>query len=133
MLTLEELENLREERGSEIAHKKESQVSRVEESFYTVKSQSGNGEYPVCQVDHEWVCECPDYKYRNVKCKHIFAVEFSIALRQAVDKVRIEPIVSLQVCQICASKNVIKDGLRHNKNGDIQVLSLPRLWKTLHD
>ena len=121
MMTHEELENLREQRGSEIVHKKENQVNRIEENFYTVKSQSGNGEYAVCQVDHEWVCECPDYKFRNVKCKHIFAVEFSIALRQAVDKVRIEPIVSLQVCQICESRNVVKDGLRHNKHGDIQV------------
>jgi transposase-like protein len=114
------VENLREQRGLEIAHKK-SQVTHIEETLYTVRSQSGNGEYAVSQVDHEWVCECPDNKYRNVKCKHIFATEFSIALRNVVSNVRIEPIVSLQVCQICGSSNVVKDGLRHNKYGDIQV------------
>jgi transposase-like protein/transcription elongation factor Elf1 len=120
-MTIAQLENLREKRGLEIAHKKESQVTRIEENFYTVRSQSGNGEYAVSQVDQEWVCECPDNKFRNVKCKHIFAVEFSIALRNAVGQVRIEPIVNLQVCQICGSNNVVKDGLRHNKYGDIQV------------
>lgn len=120
MMTIEQLENLREQRGLEIAYK-ESQVTRIEETLYTVHSQSGNGEYAVSQVDHEWVCECPDNKFRNVKCKHIFAVEFSIALRNVVSNIRIEPIVSLQVCQICGSNNVVKDGLRHNKYGDIQV------------
>ncbi len=119
-MTLEELEKRREERGLDIAHK-ESQVTRIEETFYTVHSQSGSGEYAVSQVDHEWVCECPDNKFRNVKCKHIFAVEFSIALRNAVGNVRIEPIVNLQVCQLCGSNKVVKDGLRHNKYGDIQV------------
>jgi transposase-like protein len=50
-----------------------------------------------------------------------FRREFSIALRNAVSQVRIEPIVNLQVCQICGSNKVVKDGLRHNKYGDIQV------------
>jgi transposase-like protein len=120
MLSPQELEKQREERGLEIVHK-ERQVTRIDETFYTVLSQSRNGEYAVSQVDHEWVCECPDNKFRKVKCKHIFAVEFSIALRNAVGNVRIEPIVNLQVCQICGSNKVVRDGLRHNKYGDIQV------------
>jgi len=120
MVNITATQNLREQRGLEIAHK-ERQVTRVEETLYTVHSQSGDGEYAVSQVDHEWVCECPDNKFRKVKCKHIFAVEFSIALRNAVGNVRIEPIVNLQVCQICGSNKVVKDGLRHNKYGDIQV------------
>jgi len=49
VLSLEELENLREQRGSEIIHKKGNQVNRIDECLYTVKSQSGNGEYAVCQ------------------------------------------------------------------------------------
>ncbi|MFA5365481.1 MAG: hypothetical protein WC325_09920 [Candidatus Bathyarchaeia archaeon] len=52
--------NPRETRGLTIAQTKESQVTCVEENFYTVKSQSGNGEYAVSQVDKEWMCECPD-------------------------------------------------------------------------
>jgi hypothetical protein len=69
------LENIRKLRGLDIAHK-ERQITRIEETLYTVLSQSGHGEYAVSQVDHEWVCECPDNKFRRVKCKHIFAENF---------------------------------------------------------
>ena len=86
MMTQEELENLREQRGSEIVNKKGKQVNRIDDCLYTVKSQSGNGEYAVCQVDNELVCECPDYQFRHVKCKHIFAVELSKSLREATKK-----------------------------------------------
>jgi putative transposase len=113
-------ENRREQKGLEIANK-ENQVTRINETTYKVHSQSGNGEYAVCFVEDEWTCECPDYKFRGIKCKHIYATEISIALRKAIGQVKIEPIVNLQVCQICGSNKVVKDGLRHNKYGDIQV------------
>jgi transposase-like protein len=120
MMTHQELENLREQRGSEIAHKKGNQINRIEENFYTVLSQSTNGnEYAVSQVDHEWICECPDNKYRHVKCKHIFAVEFSKSLRAAIK--RITPLENLAECTYCSSSNLMKYGLRKNKTGNIQV------------
>ena len=83
MITIKELEQKREERGLEIAHK-ESQVKQVEENFYAVLSQSGNGEYAVFKVDKEWTCECPDNRFRQLKCKHIFAVETSIKIKEQV-------------------------------------------------
>jgi putative transposase len=118
MMKITELEQKREERGLEIAHK-ESQVTRIEETLYTVHSQSGNGEYAVSQVDKEWVCECPDNKFRNVKCKHIFAVELSKSLREATK--RIAPIENASKCVYCSSSEIVKDGVRHNKHGDLQV------------
>jgi hypothetical protein len=45
-------QNLREQKGLQIANA-ESQVTFVEENFYTVLSQSGNGEYAVSMVDNE--------------------------------------------------------------------------------
>ena len=42
----------REERGQAIAQS--GQVTRIDEFLYTVKSQSGNGEYTVNKVDDEW-------------------------------------------------------------------------------
>ena len=117
MITTQET---REERGLTIAQTKESQVTRIEEGFYTVKSQSGNGEYAVSVVDHEWICECPDNKYRHVTCKHIFAVEFSKSLRAEVAITRVIPELNIQNCQYCSSENIVKDALRHNKRGDIQ-------------
>jgi transposase-like protein len=118
VLNVQELEKRREERGLEIAHK-ERQVTRIEDTFYVVRSQSGNGEYAVSQVDKEWVCECPDNKFRNVKCKHIFAVEFSKSLRATIR--RIIPIENLTECIHCGSSNLMKYGLRKNKTGNIQV------------
>jgi transposase-like protein len=56
----------------------------------------------------------------SFKCKHIFAVELSHALRQTVERqVKIEPL-DIQSCLYCYSKNVVKHGLRHNSNGGIQ-------------
>jgi transposase-like protein len=109
----------REERGQQIA-KLNGQIKRIDESFYTVKSQSVNGEYAVTKVDHEWICQCPDNKYRHVKCKHIYAIEFSLSFRAEVAVRRIEPIENLTECIYCGSTNFIRKGLRKNKSGTIQ-------------
>ena len=112
----------RKERGEAIA-KLTGQIQRQEESLYTVKSQSGNGDYRVTKVCGEWICGCPDNKYRHVKCKHIHAVIFSQLIRAEV-KVRsitsINPIESLSTCVYCGSNNLKKDGVRKNKSGTIQ-------------
>jgi hypothetical protein len=73
MMTLEELEQKREERGLEIANKK-SQVIRMEASTYTVHSQSGNGEYVVCLSEDEWRCECPEINdlLKNIENSVVF-------------------------------------------------------------
>lgn len=55
-----QLTTTREERGETIAQL-QNQIQRVEENFYTVLSQSGNGDYAVFMVDGEWHCECPDH------------------------------------------------------------------------
>ena len=60
-------------------------IKRINEKSYVVKSQNGNGDYEVCSTDLGWVCSCPDHKFRGVKCKHIFAVEISFALRKEVE------------------------------------------------
>ena len=123
VLSLEELENLREERGLEIVHKKENQVNRIEENFYTVQSQSGNGEYAIYQVDGEWHCECPDHTYRHVKCKHLYALEFSLKMKAEVKVRTITPIENLTECIYCGSSHIVKDGIRKNKAGNIQVFN----------
>jgi transposase-like protein len=109
----------REERGEAIA-KLSNQIQRVDELIYTVKSQSGNGEYCVTKVCGEWLCQCPDNKYRHVKCKHIFAVEFSSQIRKEVQISRVIQEVNVQNCQYCGSSNLKKDGVRRNKAGTIQ-------------
>jgi transposase-like protein len=130
MMTLEELESRREERGLAIVNNKKSQVNCVEENFYVVKSQSGNGEYAVSMVDREWICECPDNKFRRVKCKHIFAVEFSRKMKEQVKKSVIIQEVNISTCVFCHSTNIKKFGVRHNKAGDIQRFVCGDCYKT---
>jgi len=110
----------REQNGIKIA-RDNGQVKRVDENTYAVKSQSHDGEYGISRVCGEWICECPDNKYRHVKCKHIFAVEFSASLRTEVQIRRIEPEANVQACRYCGSSKIVKDGVRHNKHGDLQI------------
>ncbi len=117
---MKSVETFRETRGLEI-YNKGNQINRINDSSYKVNSQNGNGEYLVSQLDDEWVCNCPDHRFRGVKCKHTYAIEFSIALRETIQTVRIEPLVNLQNCQYCNSERIVKDGVRHNQSGDIQV------------
>jgi putative transposase len=118
MITTEQLK-AREERGKEIAVLG-GQVEVYEESAYEVKSQSGNGKYEVLKSSIGWMCSCPDHIYRHVKCKHIHAVEFSLALRRKVESKRITPVTDISSCIYCKSTDLRKDGIRHNNHGDIQ-------------
>jgi len=118
MLTTAQL-SAREERGKAIAFIS-GQVKRFENDVYEVKSQSGNGKYEVLKTSLGWMCSCPDHIYRNAKCKHIFAVEFSLALKKRVEAQRVEPITDISSCMFCGSTNIVKDGVRHNKHGDLQ-------------
>jgi putative transposase len=112
----------RKTRGQQIAEKP-NQIMRLSEKFYKVASQSGNGMYNVSRTKAfaiGWICDCPDFTYREVKCKHIWAVEFSVKLREAVQPRVIEPIGDVHACIYCHSDQIVRDGLRHNQYGDIQ-------------
>lgn len=115
----------REDRGKMIAEKP-NQIKRIRERFYRVVSQSGHGMYDVRNARMNetvgWICTCPDFTYRNIKCKHIWAVEFSAKLRELVKPRVIEPI-DVHGCIYCKSDRLIKWGIRHNKYGDIQKFS----------
>lgn len=110
---------VRKQKGDKIAHKKDA-VRRLNETRYRVRSQSGNGIYSVEKTEIGWKCDCPDHKFRGMKCKHIWAVEISFGMReQAKPKTILEPIVAVG-CPGCGSMNSRKDGIRHNKSGDLQ-------------
>jgi transposase-like protein len=111
----------REERGKMIAEKP-NQIMRLDERFYKVNSQSGHGMYNVIKRKEStgWLCDCPDAVHRRVQCKHIWAVQFSLRIRQQVEARVIEPITDIHTCLFCKSEQIIKKGLRHNKYADIQ-------------
>lgn len=120
MLSIEALEQKREQRGLVIAQAKENQINQVDALLYTVKSQNGNGEYTINKIDGEWFCTCPDNTYRHVKCKHIFAVELSLKMREQVKRNVVIAPLNTQSCVFCGSENIVKDAVRHNKKYDLQ-------------
>ena len=65
----------REEKGKLIA-RTSGAISMINESSYSVRSNSGYNTYTVIATESGWVCSCPDYARHNTKCKHVYAVEF---------------------------------------------------------
>ena len=117
-LTTEQLA-ARQDRGKAISSLS-GQIKILEDSSYKVKSQAGKGVYEVLKTSIGWMCSCPDHIYRHVKCKHIYAVEFPLALKKRVQSTRITPLNNVSACMFCGSDNIVKDGVRHNKHGDLQ-------------
>ncbi len=117
----------REQRGFEIASRSD-QIDRLDERTYRVRSQSKEGWYQVVRLSSGWRCTCPDFKNRHIKCKHVWGCEFSLRLREEVQAeaeariTRIEP-VKVSSCRFCGSENIVRDGIRHNQSGDIQLYS----------
>lgn len=65
--------SIREAKGQQIADK-----ARIVKNgnLYLVPSQSGKGKYT---VDLEaGRCSCPDFEFTQAKCKHLYAVEFTV-------------------------------------------------------
>ncbi len=109
----------RKEKGEEIV-KKDDQITRVNEDYYNVKSQSTDKIYDVVLTEIGWVCSCPDNNFRHICCKHIHAVEFSLQIRKQVESIVINQI-DANYCKFCNSTDIVKKGLRKNKTYSLQV------------
>ncbi len=67
--------NVREQKGIEIAQRLKIQKQG---NKWIVPSQTGKGKYEVDLEGKEPHCTCPDFELRGLKCKHIYAVEYTI-------------------------------------------------------
>jgi transposase len=65
--------SIREAKGREIADRQRIVKSG---NLYLVPSQSGKGKYKVDPVTGS--CSCPDFEFTQAKCKHLFAVAFTV-------------------------------------------------------
>lgn len=63
----------RQQRGMELAA---TRSIRKQGGFWVVPSQAGPGKYRVFLSDDFANCECPDYKKRHARCKHIYAATY---------------------------------------------------------
>ena len=114
------IENTREEKGKQIASRHD--IIRISDNLYHVKSQTTNRQYNVVKTNNSWQCDCPDHLNRRTHCKHMYAVEFSIKIREEVrekNKVTIQPM-TISNCLFCKSNNLKRFGIRKNKSGDVQ-------------
>jgi transposase len=72
----------REQKALEIAAK--SKLIRKGDTWQ-VPSQAGPKKYTVDPNPQEPHCTCPDFEARQLRCKHIFAVEYTIEREQTAD------------------------------------------------
>lgn len=100
-----------------------NQVKRISTKHYQVKSQTSDDWYNVKLDDSNgWICECKDHVFRHVECKHILSTYLSRELRHKIiansDVDAIE--TNLEFSCKCGSTKFRKDGVRKNKDCDIQ-------------
>ncbi|CAD6513298.1 transposase [metagenome] len=115
----------REERARNLLANPNTHILRINDNHYQMKSLATNRIYDIYSTESGWNCSCPDHIYRHVVCKHALAISISIQLRQEVrerNKIVIEEANSSQ-CPQCLSSNIVKHGIRHNKNYDLQRYS----------
>lgn len=72
----------REQKALEIAAK--SKLTRKGDTWL-VPSQGGPKKYTVDPNPQEPHCTCPDFEARQLRCKHIFAVEYTIEREETAD------------------------------------------------
>ncbi len=66
------------------------------------------------------LAHAPTFPTDRPTCRHIYAVEFSRKIRTAVELGTLAEFTTTDACVFCGSRHVIKDGVRHNKAGDLQ-------------
>jgi hypothetical protein len=65
---------------------------------------------------------CPkDFEYRNVVCKHIWAVEISLTVRKEVEAGGVESI-SYEACIYSSSDKIIRWGTRQVASNNTELL-----------
>jgi len=102
-------------RGMEICER--NQITESMDGIFTVPSQTGNGNYKVEVVHGHWVCTCPDFENRHIEaCKHVYAVQFKIALEQYITPQKPQVIASDAIpCKFCNSIQVLRYGFKSGK------------------
>lgn len=115
----------REERARNLLENPNTHILRINDNHYQMKSLATNRIYDIYSTESGWTCSCPDHMYRHVICKHALAISLSIQLRQQVrerNKIVIEEM-GCDKCPQCLSPKIVKHGIRHNKNYDLQRYS----------
>ena len=81
-MELQEQLQIRKNKGQEIAMNSKVRLNGYR---WIVPSQNSNRHYEVILRIDKSLCNCPDYLERGIKCKHIFAVEYTILKKKNKD------------------------------------------------
>jgi uncharacterized Zn finger protein len=76
-----EAKTQREKRAVDILAEKDA-INEIKGSLFTVKSQTGVGQYWIEWTGMGWKCDCPDYIKRGGQCKHILATRYYREIQQ---------------------------------------------------
>jgi transposase-like protein/DNA-directed RNA polymerase subunit RPC12/RpoP len=116
--------------------------TQINDNTFQVQSQSGNGMYTVLHKYNAWTCDCPDYTYRHIECKHIHAIRFWQTLKQQLvaeqwaEAEKIEAEIEANrgyehlICFYCGSERIMKHGTRMTKTGNKTRMWCKRCHKT---
>lgn len=103
-------------RGHELIEKG-IKIQEQEDGSFAVPSLTRNIVYEVKVLETIWVCNCPDFEYREVEfCKHIIATKMWIAARHIQNKPKPQVFSDDSIqCDKCGSIRVMKYGHSANK------------------
>ena len=75
----------REQKALVIAAK--SKLTKKGDTWLVPSQSDSDGRYKVNVTDPDWpTCTCPDFELRHARCKHIYAVEYTIERERKVTK-----------------------------------------------
>src|SRR5208337_3200327 len=129
---MKQLTNPRELRGLAILSQPDTIIQNGKNQW-DVRSQSKDAYYEVTRAFvkgrdrnhmHDWTCTCPDFATRNLPCKHIHAVQFSLKLSGDIEKESAPAAIAEAdpkiTCPSCKSEHVVKWGTRKTQFGEVQ-------------
>ena len=96
---------------------------QIGHGLFEVRSQfTPEKYYLVSTTDKGLVCECLDHMERKSDCKHIEIVLEKIKKKRCYSNqpFRIMDRSNFKTCKFCSSGNIVKAGLRKNKNYSLQ-------------
>jgi transposase-like protein len=112
----------RELAGIQLLEKKIS-IVQIDQSSFSVRSQSDpNKKYELRWRRNHWICTCKDFKKHKRKCKHIYALNYYLALNELSGLCgNFEPRPPCPKCGL--EQHVIKRGFRYSRVGPEQRYS----------
>jgi transposase-like protein len=104
-----QVQDSRVTKGMEISE--QGRIAENPDGSFSVPSQASERLYHVVLLRNEWTCDCADFFYRHVTCKHVYAVKFWLTVNHyAQDKAPSVLAPDAVQCPRCGSIKVMRYG-----------------------